>query len=78
MNKEFEVHLLNPKGVTKARKIAEEFDALLDKLSGTGIAEHALASSFPSREMYMVRTHLELASFYAKKAMASLAENQKS
>jgi hypothetical protein len=79
VNKEFEVHILNETGIQKARTLAAKFDNLLDELTGAKSAGgfSALASRFPSREMSLVRTHLELASFYAKKAMAQDEENQK-
>lgn len=76
MNREFEVHILNLGGIRKAKELAAKFDELLNTLTGQGLPELALASAAPSREMSLVRTHLELASFYSKKAMASLPENQ--
>lgn len=79
-NKEFEVHILNAQGIAKAKALAARFDELLDDLTGANTVGGftALASRFPSREMSLVRTHLELASFYAKKAMANDKENQES
>lgn len=69
MHKAFEVHMLNEQGKAKARKLANAFEGLLaeilDGIGSQGGREHAL-----------VVTHLELASFYAKKAMASQPENQ--
>jgi hypothetical protein len=78
INKEFTVHLLNAKGIEKAKTLAARFNDLLNELTGEGsiAGSAALASPYPSREMSLVRTHLELASFYAKKAMASVPENQ--
>lgn len=68
----FRVHLLNEQGVEKARQLATSFDDLLDQLERlvgpTGVN---------SREFSIVKTNLETASFYAKKAMASQPENQK-
>jgi hypothetical protein len=69
MHKEFEVHLLNEQGIEKANQLAKIFDLALtgiEVLAGTG-----------GREMSIVRTKLEEASFFAKKAMAILPENQR-
>jgi hypothetical protein len=78
MNKEFEVHMLNPTGVAKANEIAQAFDQLLEKVitlsSQTAPGPQVVAKS---RELSIVRMKLEEASFFAKKAMASLPENQK-
>ena len=62
------VHRLNVAGLTKADLIAGYFDQLLADISAMIPTQ--------SRETSLVRTHLELASFYAKKAMASQRENQ--
>jgi hypothetical protein len=70
MNPEFEVHLLNPGGVVKAQMIATILnDALNEMLPLIGVS---------GRETAIVRTKLEEASFFAKKAMAKQVENQKS
>lgn len=66
MNKEFQVHMLNEGGKAKAQAIAETFDACLNKLTELCPA---------GRELALVRTKLEEASFFAKKAMASSPEN---
>lgn len=66
---EFQVHLLNDEGIDLAKEIAHEFTAFLNYLERTCGTE--------GREMSIVRTHLETASFFAKKAMASREENQK-
>jgi hypothetical protein len=63
----FQVHRLNPSGMKKAVQLAEAFNQLLTNLELP-----------PGRESALVRTHLELASFYSKKAMASQPENQES
>lgn len=68
-NPEFRVHILNDGGIQKAKDLAAAFDNLLDQLLTIVPA--------PCREMSLVRTHLELASFFSKKAMASVPENQK-
>lgn len=68
-NPEFEVHLLNEQGIEKARTLASLFDSLLDAV--------VAINPDKSREMHLVRTKLEEASFFAKKAMANQPENQK-
>lgn len=68
MHKEFELHMLNDKGKFEAGQIANLFDELLIKLE--------LMIQEPGREMSIVRTHLETACFFAKKAMAIRLENQ--
>ena len=61
MHDAFAVHMLTDEGKIKARGIAEAFDGLLS----------ALTSLAPDgREMAIVRTKLEEACFFAKKAMA--------
>lgn len=75
-HKEFEVHLLNAEGIKKANEIALAFDALLTQLEDL-CSETAVRSPINGREMAIVRTDLERASFFAKKAMAILPENQK-
>lgn len=67
MNKEFSVHMLNDEGKKKACRIAEIFDTALE-----GLKEHCP----DGREMSLVRTKLEEASFFAKKSMAQQEENQ--
>jgi hypothetical protein len=69
MQPEFEVHILNEEGIKKARDLATLFDTLLEAV--------LLINPHSSREMSLVRTHLEIASFFAKKAMASQSVNQK-
>ncbi len=61
-NKEFQVHMLNDAGKAKAKIIAETFDACLDKLVEVCPA---------GRELALVKTKLEEACFFAKKAMAN-------
>lgn len=65
---EFTFHKLNEKGIEKAKEIAVRFSILLNEL------EYTIGSS--GREMAIVRTKLEEASFFAKKAMAVRPENQ--
>jgi hypothetical protein len=77
MNAEFQVHLLNPKGVEKAKGIAAAFDELLEKLFTLTSPEDKSVASVRSREMSIVRTKLEEACFFSKKSTANLKENQK-
>lgn len=65
---EFAVHLLNDLGKDRAGLIAEEFTILLNHLE--------LINGTSGREMAIVRTKLEEAAFFAKKAMAVRPENQ--
>ncbi len=60
-NPEFEVHMLNNDGKSLAIQIAAAFDLLLTKLQ---------SHCPPGREMSIVKTKLEEACFFAKKAMA--------
>lgn len=66
MKKEFAVHMLNAAGKEKALAIGHTFSACLADLDGLCPA---------GREMALVRTKLEEACFFAKKAMASEPEN---
>jgi hypothetical protein len=67
----FDVHRLNDEGMRKAERIAESFAVLLKALEGeVGIIGTG------SREFALCRTHLEVAGFFAKKAMACQPENQ--
>ncbi len=70
MQKEFEVHILNSEGIEKAVEVAQIFDFALNKLLEL--------YSAPSRELSIVRTKLEEACFFAKKAVANDPANQKS
>ena len=63
----FEVHLLNAQGKQKAAEIALSFSDLLNRLE---------AVCPPSRELSIVKTHLQDASFYAKRCMAAQPENR--
>ncbi len=64
----FRVHKLNAQGLDKAGYIAESFTNLLDELAGVITKE--------GREFSIVKTKLEEAAFFAKKAMAIQPENQ--
>jgi hypothetical protein len=65
----FQVHLLNENGIKKATVLAEAFDSLITTLKG--ICPES------TREFSLVKTKLEEASFFAKKSIANLPENQK-
>lgn len=68
MNKEFEVHMLNNMGKSKAGDIAKAFDILLETIKAE--------CQGSAREFAIVKTKLEEACFFAKKAMANVMENQ--
>ena len=68
MHKEFEVHLLNEGGIGKARVLANIFNEALTQI---------LTIVPAGRELSIVRTKLEEASFFAKKGIANNPENQK-
>jgi hypothetical protein len=70
IRKEFTVHMLNQEGKDKAALIAEGFSRCLNLL------EDVCGSD--GREMSIVRTKLEEASYYAKRSMAQRPENQMS
>lgn len=64
----FQVHKLNDQGMAKARRIAEAFTTCLREVMSTNPAG--------GRELALMRTQLETAAMWAKKAMASHVENQ--
>ncbi len=77
ISQEFSTHLLNEQGKTKARQIAEDFDNLLRYLHITCFGQKdSNKEGWEGREWALVKTKLEEACFYAKKAMAKLPENQ--
>ena len=63
----FEVHMLNDQGIEKAKKLQSLFDDFLNELIAMNTAE--------GREMAIVFTKLQEASFFAKRAMAMRSEN---
>lgn len=65
---EFAVHLLNDDGKNKAGVLGDLFSHLLNEV------EQVVGTT--GREIAIVRTKLEEASFFAKKAMAVRPENQ--
>lgn len=66
-NPEFAVHKLNEEGMTKAKVIQATFDDCLNKLTTV---------CMEGRSMSIVKTKLEEACFFAKKAMAINLTNQ--
>lgn len=68
MNQEFQVHILAQNGIDKAQEIAAVFDTALNQLKEI---------CPESRSFSIVKTKLEEACFFAKKAMASDPTNQK-
>ena len=72
MREEFQVHILNDAGIDKAKCLGEAFSEFLYKLAGL-----IAPSQENGREMALVKTKLQEASFCAKRAIAVLPENQK-
>lgn len=66
-NHEFAVHMLNDAGKQKARRIQYTFDRCLNSLA---------KSCTEGREFNIVKTKMEEACFFAKKAMAINLGNQ--
>jgi hypothetical protein len=67
---EFAVHMLNQLGKDRAADIAKQFTVCLNNLEAIIGAD--------GREMAIVRTKLQEAAFFAKRAMAVRSENQES
>ncbi len=67
MHPQFEVHMLTDEGKAKARDIAVAFDECLTKLEELCVPSDGSSE----RAMAIVRTKLEEACFFAKKAMAT-------
>lgn len=68
-HKEFEAYVLNETGIQQAQAVAHTFDLALTTL--------VLINPIASREMSIVRTKLEEACFFAKKAVANNPINWK-
>lgn len=68
MRGEFQVHILNEQGIDRALQLGDAFSEFLDKLEVLVPA---------GRERALVVTKLQEASFFAKRAIALLPENQK-
>lgn len=69
MRDEFKVHKLNAEGLQKAGNLGTEFSTLLNRLE----TEYGIVAS---REASLVVTNLQLAAFWAKRAIAVREENQ--
>lgn len=67
MKNEFQVHRLNETGLAKATDLGEAFSALLERIETLVPA---------SRERSLVVTKLQEASYWAKRGLAVLPENQ--
>lgn len=67
MRNEFEVHKLNDAGLARAGQLAEAFSDLLERIDVLVPA---------SRERVLVVTKLQEASYWAKRAIAVLPDNQ--
>ena len=68
INPEFTVHLLNDDGISKAKQLATEFNNILEYLKTV---------CPQGREFSIVKTKLEEACFFAKKAVAGDPINHK-
>ena len=66
----FKVHILNNEGIASARILEKEFTEFLETLN-------KICGTDGRREMAIVKTKLQEASFFAKRAMAMKPENQK-
>ena len=64
----FQVHKLNEKGLARAFDIASAFNNLLVTLGALGLGT--------GREFSIVKTKLEEACFFARKALANQPDNQ--
>lgn len=78
INPLFASHLLNETGIGKAQRMAELFHNFTDELhttiwNGMGSTQQG----WEGREWSIVKTKLEEAAFFAKKAMAVQKDNQK-
>ncbi len=71
---EFAVHLLNEKGKAAAFEIAASFSQFLSHIEAECSDLDSSASN--TRELAIVRTKLQEAAFFAKRAIAVLPENQ--
>jgi hypothetical protein len=61
MHNEFKTYVPSTQGLTEMQAISQDFDELLTKLE---------AKIDAGRELALVRTHLEIACFYARKGEA--------
>lgn len=63
MRKEFQTHKLTAEGLSKINEIGVHFDDLLEEIE--------ILVGEEGREIAIVRSNLEVACFYAKKALAN-------
>lgn len=68
IRQEFQVHLLNETGISKAAQLGCIFSEALEKIEAIVPA---------GRERALIITKLQEASFFAKRAIATIPENQK-
>lgn len=68
IRQEFTVHRLNDNGMDRAEELALQFSGFLSEVERLCGAD--------GREMAIVRTKLQEACFFAKRAIAVLPENQ--
>lgn len=80
---EFAVHMLNDNGKARAAAIAEAFSECLARIESLTAREPAAdlperdkRTGNNARELAIVRTKLQEANFFAKRAIAVLPENQ--
>lgn len=73
MHEAFKVHKLNALGLQKAETVANIFDAALAEIESVCSTVDATGST---RYMAIVRTKMEEACFFAKKAVATNPINQ--
>lgn len=76
MRNEFVAHKLSEGGLAKAADIAIAFDDLMNKLESLTGHDPTNRLDPSGRLISIVRTKLEEACFFAKKAMAVRVENQ--
>lgn len=72
IRKEFQVHRLNERGMDRAHQLASHFSDLLNNIEALIPTENGPHQ----RELAIVRTKLEEACFFAKRALAMQAVNQ--
>ena len=77
---EFSVHMLNEQGIEKAKRIADAYSRLLDELDGlcaASVNDYSANATENARCCALVRTKLQEACFFSKRAIAVLPQNQK-
>lgn len=80
---EFAVHMLNERGKMRAHELAFRFSQLLEDIESIAarapaadLSERDTRTGSNARELALVRTKLQEAAFFAKRAIAVLPENQ--